>query len=698
MPLPAEKPSRRKHHAADVPNGTGGGGRGFLSVRTVFCGVAVVFTICSFQLVLLFSHTDPAYESQSQNARLWHYLQVHEVNLTALALQQRELTRLMGQLNNLLVGQQKELHQVEDQLAQQPSPAQLPVANLPEGSADTAVLRKMKELKKQHQEELNRQYNEIAKLQAAVSRLSSDAPAVPVQTMPPEMPTEAPQSPPEDPGSEKSPSPPGSSAEWPEQWLHRFSASDLEASAKEAEQWRLMARNAAIHAWKGYRERAWGKDEMKPVSGAPGRVWGNTGLQILDALSTLWIMDLKEQFDEAADWVSQSLKFDHPAPVSFFEITIRALGGLLSAHALSGRPIFLQKARELGDKLLKAFNGQTGFPFTQLNLRTGEGKKGWYSGVVLAEAGTVQLEFRYLSQQSNDPKYAAAGDRAMRQILQAENGQGLVPWGLASSGPPRFTNSHITFGAMGDSYYEYLLKMYLQTDRSEPEWINAWRRAMDKMMSRLIFTSKGGLTYIAEEKNSRTDHKMDHLACFVGGMLIYGSRQINPEDVDSRWEQTAAGITETCYEMYHRQPSHLAPEASRFNPQGVRGQDMSVWNNAGQYLLRPEAAEAIFYMFYYTGDPKYRRWAGEIMEAIEKNCRTTHGYSAVTDVRRSPVTLRNEMETFFLAETLKYLYLTFVPNPRTVLNLDDFVITTEAHPLRIAKVGKANRQQRFLGK
>ena len=43
---------------------------------------------------------------------------------------------------------------------------------------------------------------------------------------------------------------------------------------------------------------------------------------------------------------------------------------------------------------------------------------------------------------------------------------------------------------------------------------------------------------------------------------------------------------------------------------------MGVWNNAGHYLLRPEAAEAIFYMFYYTGDPKYRRMAGEIMEAI----------------------------------------------------------------------------------
>ncbi|CAE7261298.1 MNS1 [Symbiodinium natans] len=486
MPLPPEKSSRRKHHAADVPNGTGGGsgfGRGFLSVRTVFCGVAVVFIICSFQLVLLFSHTDPAYESQSQNARLWHYLQVHEANLTALALQQRELTRLLGQLNNLLVGQQKELRQVEDQLSNPPTP---PSATMPAGGADSAVMRKMRELKVQHQEELDRQFREIAQLQAAVKSLSGDTatapPATPasaamqkrVESTPPEM-SAKPAPALIEPGPELTRSP-SDNGEWPEQWLRRFTASDLEASAKEAEQWRVMARNAAIHAWKGYRDRAWGKDELKPVSGAAGRIWGNTGLQILDALSTLWVMDLKEQFDEAADWVTQSLKFDHPAPVSFFEITIRALGGLLSAHALSGRPIFLQKARELGDKLLHAFNSQTGFPFTQLTLRTGEGKKGWYSGVVLAEAGTVQLEFRYLSQQLNDPKYAAAGDRAMRQILQAENGQGLVPWGLASSSPPRFTNSHITFGAMGDSYYEYLLKMYLQTDRSEPEWKNAWRR------------------------------------------------------------------------------------------------------------------------------------------------------------------------------------------------------------------------------
>merc|ERR1719188_2433114 len=115
-----------------------------------------------------------------------------------------------------------------------------------------------------------------------------------------------------------------------------------------------------------------------------------------------------------------------------------------------------------------------GFPTTQIDLRTGQGKRGWYSGTVLAEAGTVQLEFRYLSHHTGDSRYAEKADQAMRSILAAANGQGLVPWGISRNGnPPRFINRHITFGAMGDSYYEYLLKMFLQTEQSEPEWKDA---------------------------------------------------------------------------------------------------------------------------------------------------------------------------------------------------------------------------------
>mmetsp|Transcript_57151 Transcript_57151/g.121503 ORF Transcript_57151/g.121503 Transcript_57151/m.121503 type:complete len:745 (+) Transcript_57151:272-2506(+) len=485
--------------------------------------------------------------------------------------------------------------------------------------------------------------------------------------------------------------------EYPEEWLKRFSRAELDASAREAQKWLEGSRQAVKHTWKGYKEKAWGADELKPISGVKARVWAQCGLQILDALSTIWLMGLTDEFADATKFVESELKFDYNGKVSFFEITIRALGGLLSAHALSGQPIFLKRAKELADKMMPGFDPDTGFPSAQINLRTGQGCKGWSAGTVLAEAGTVQLEFRYLSQQVGDPKYAAASDKAMRSIIHAANGRGLVPWGLSRTGTPRTINNHITFGAMGDSYYEYLLKMYLQTSETETEWLEAWKRAMKEMMQRLILKTQGGLTYIAEEQSGKTKHKMDHLACFVGGMLIYGSRELPTSEVDSRWEATAEGITETCYQMYHRQPSGLAPECIAVMPDGGEGQDMKVWNNAGHYLLRPEAAEAIFYMFYYTGDPKYRRMAGEIFEAIEKHARVTYGYSAIKDVRVATPALRDEMETFFLAETMKYLYLTFLPNPRAVIDLDDFVFTTEAHPVRKVKPKGAAAQSHLRG-
>eukprot|EP00930_Biecheleria_cincta_P027934 TRINITY_DN19516_c0_g2_i1.p1 TRINITY_DN19516_c0_g2~~TRINITY_DN19516_c0_g2_i1.p1 ORF type:complete len:700 (+),score=129.99 TRINITY_DN19516_c0_g2_i1:24-2102(+) len=688
MPLRGEKESSRsrKHHA-DIPNGHGSASKGSMfSLRNIGLGMLVVFLICSWQVILLFHHTDPASDARSATVGLWHHLSVHEANLTAIALQQREFAKLLGQLNTAVLEQQKELHDVERTLVAE--------------KQRVVNGRDNEEQRRQTEEQLQAQRERMLALQEEIEALKKRASEQTLaaktsfDTKVPEKPAVAASAlrGAEQQEAPRTPKPVTRTADGkralPAEWLEHFSAGELAASAQEAEKWRVMAKNAAAHAWKGYKDRAWGADEMKPVTGTQGRVWCRCGLQILDALSTLWIMDLKEQFDEGAKWVDERLRFDHTQPVSFFEITIRALGGLASAHSLSGRQIFLTKAIELANRMLPGFNPGTGFPSTQVNLQTGTGMRGWFQGTVLAEAGTVQLEFRYISQQTGDPKYAEAADKAMRSIIHAEAGKGLVPWGLSATAPVRSTNNHITFGAMGDSYYEYLLKMFLQTGSTEPEWKDAWKRAMDKMMQRLIFQTRGGLTYIAEEKGGNPDHKMDHLACFVGGMLIYGARELPKSDVDSRWETTAAGITETCYQMYNRQPSNLAPEASSLIRGGNQGQDMSVWNNAGHYLLRPEAAEAIFYMFYYTGDPKYRRMAGKIMEAIERHTKVAFGYSAVGDVRRSPPSHRNEMETFFMAETLKYLYLTFLPDPREVLDFDEFVLTTEAHPLRIHRSNK----------
>merc|ERR1711865_726627 len=152
------------------------------------------------------------------------------------------------------------------------------------------------------------------------------------------------------------------------------------------------------------------------------------------------------------------------------------------------------------------------------------------------------------------------------------------------------------------------------------------------------------------------------------------------DEVDPRWETTAVAIAHTCHEMYKRTPSGLSPEYVVFHPERQAGQDMSIPHDAPHNLLRPEALEAMYYMHYYTGDPKYREWAHEIFQAFERNSKVKYGYAAVRDVRSNPPMARDDMESFWAAETLKYLFL--IMAPRNKLSMEDFVFNTEAHPMR----------------
>ena len=97
------------------------------------------------------------------------------------------------------------------------------------------------------------------------------------------------------------------------------------------------------HAWKGYREYAWGHDELKPISRTWSE-WFGVGLTLIDSLDTMLLMNLKEDFSQAREWVHNSLTFDKDVDVNLFETTIRVLGGLLSAYHLSHDDLFLNKA------------------------------------------------------------------------------------------------------------------------------------------------------------------------------------------------------------------------------------------------------------------------------------------------------------------------------------------------------------------
>ena len=173
---------------------------------------------------------------------------------------------------------------------------------------------------------------------------------------------------------------------------------------------------------------------------------------------------------------------------------------------------------------------------------------------------------------------------------------------------------------------------------------------------------------------------MDHLVCFMPGALALGAHTdpLGRESDRARRDLAVAkALMYTCREMYRQQPTGIAPEYVEFPD----GRDMVVGSSAPFYILRPETAESLFILNQLTGDPVYRDWAWEIFTAIEKRCRTEAAYGALADVTNRASRVDDRMESFFLAETLKYLYLAM--DPDRPIDLDKFVFNTEAHPTRV---------------
>ena len=279
----------------------------------------------------------------------------------------------------------------------------------------------------------------------------------------------------------------------------------------------LAARRAAVraafaHTWAGYVAHAWGADELAPVSRAGYDTQCGIGLTILDSLGTLALLRFPGELARARDWVAaqdwaggrwgrrrSSPQAPPPPPPagcagSTFEVVIRGLGGLVSAHDLTGDPAFLAAAEGLAARLLPAFATPSGLPAPAVVLvppPTGvegeedeeeEGGSGSASSggarphphphpprfTFLAEAGSVQLEFVRLASLLGRPDLAATAERAVAAILDANPGggdpgaPGLFPTTLAlENGGGVFAGERHSVGGRADSFYEYLLKAWL---------------------------------------------------------------------------------------------------------------------------------------------------------------------------------------------------------------------------------------------
>ncbi|KAL2539090.1 Mannosyl-oligosaccharide 1 [Abeliophyllum distichum] len=456
---------------------------------------------------------------------------------------------------------------------------------------------------------------------------------------------------------------------------------------------REKVKDAMIHAWSSYERYAWGHDELQPQSKNGVDSFGGLGATLIDSLDTLYIMGLDEQFQRAREWIANSLDFNKNYDASVFETTIRVVGGLLSAYDLSGDEVFLEKAKDIADRLLPAWNTPSGIPYNVINLAHGNPHNpGWTRGdSILADSGTEQLEFIALSQRTGDPKYQQKVENVILELNKTFPSDGLLPIYINPHSGMR-SHSTITFGAMGDSFYEYLLKVWIQGNKTAAvkHYREMWETSMKGLLSLVRRTTPSSFAYLCEKIGSSLIDKMDELACFAPGMIALGSTGFGPEE-SKKFLSLAEELAWTCYNFYQSTPTKLAGENYFFNS----GQDMSVgtsWN-----ILRPETVESLFYLWRLTGNKTYQEWGWNIFQAFEKNSRVESGYVGLKDVNTG--IKDNMMQSFFLAETLKYLYLLF--SPRSVIPLDEWVFNTEAHPIKIItrqdhveKQGQSNGQHK----
>jgi len=463
---------------------------------------------------------------------------------------------------------------------------------------------------------------------------------------------------------------------------YSYSPGESDALARSR---RYHVRKAMEFAWKGYETYAFGQDEIMPRSMKGSSNWGGTGTTLVDSLDTLWLMNMTEEFYRARDWCRDHLNHDIHRDVSVFETTIRSLGGLLSAYDWSGDEVFLDQAKDLGARLLKAFDTKSGIPTGQVNLATGTSKNIAWTGnsAITAEFGTLQLEFRMLARLSGNLDYKEKVEDVYQILNDMNPPHGLYPYFIRNNGPkPEFANDKLTFGAMGDSLYEYMLKIWLQGGRKESFYRDMYDRSIQGMHDELLsVSSPSGLVFIADKNNGRMDTKMDHLVCFMGGLLALGA-YTDPLGLESERAQrdlrSAKAITYTCYQMYARMETGISPEFVQF----YEGKDFESGRGAPHYLLRPETVESFFVLYHLTGDPVYREWGWEVFQAIERYCRTDAGYGQLRNVHNLHQTPDDKTESFFFAELMKYLYLLFDPDTEVDL-LHKHVFNTEAHPVRI---------------
>ena len=449
------------------------------------------------------------------------------------------------------------------------------------------------------------------------------------------------------------------------------------------------------------------------------------GWIIIDSLDTMIIMNQTSRLQHARDWLSTQLTWEQNQDVSTFETTIRMLGGLLAAHYLSnefpnlapledddpgkpGEDLYLEKAKDLADRLMSAFESPSGIPYASVNLEKFKGIPSHddFGASSTAEATSVQLEFKYLAKLTGEKYYWDKVEKVMEIVDENNVKDGLVPIYIYPTNG-EFKGENIRLGSRGDSYYEYLIKQYLQTNKQEPVYEELWKESMDGIRKHLItYTEPSGFTIVGERPSGLEkplSPKMDHLVCFLPGTIALGAtgglteaeaRKLptwSQRDEDDM--QLARELMQTCWGMYKYMATGLAAEITYFNianppppasaphnppadfdadPDAEWRKDYTVKANDVHNLQRPETVESLFYMWRITGDVRYREWGWEMFKSFVQYTAVgdNGGFTSLSNANVIPPRVKDNMESFWLVSPLPYTHKNTRVRPR-VLHSDN---------------------------
>ncbi|MDH3251239.1 MAG: glycoside hydrolase family 47 protein [Ignavibacteria bacterium] len=412
-------------------------------------------------------------------------------------------------------------------------------------------------------------------------------------------------------------------------------------------------RNEFIRCWQAYKKYAWGHDGLRPLSKTHYDWYSEPFyLSAVDALDTMILMGLKAEADSTREFVVEHLSFDRDIEVKNFEFTIRLLGGLISGYQMTGDKRLLALAEDLADRLLPAFKSPTGMPYMFVNLKTGA-VRGNISNP--GEIGTLLVEFGALSMLTGKPVYYNTVKYALLQLFKTRSDIGLVGQKIdIETGEVTDTESHLTAGI--DSYYEYLVKCWYLFDDQDCKLM--WDSSITAVNRYLADSTETGLWYGHADMNTgkRTKTWFGALDAFFPAVLALS------KDI-TRAEQLQA----SCLKMWNRHG--IEPEMFDYSTMEVV---------SPRFFLNPEIIESAYYLYHFTGNEKYLEMGKTFLDSLKRYCRTDEAFAELKNVITKEKSDR--MESYFLSETLKYLYLLFAA-PGT-LDFSNVIFNTEAHPIR----------------